>query len=260
MTRSRAIACCLFSVLLPLTCDAQSVLRPTPSDSGGNTRFAPAVSVRELGIPEKAKRAFQRGINRIAVKDWAGSIPEFEKAIKAFGNLYEAYYKIGIARLELHQIDAAGSALRKAIELSEGKYAAAFFGLGLVLSASGQYQDAAVAVRSGLTLAPMDAGGHCTMAWILYSSRRIAEAEQSAQEAVRQDPNFAMARLMLAEIHRTQNKGAELVEDLTIYLRLDPVGPRSGRARQALEETRQALEKARKALEYPPIATTRCLQ
>jgi len=83
------------------------------------------------------------------------------------------------------------------------------------------------------------------MAWILYNSQRINEAEQSAQEALRWKPSFAMARLMLAEIHRMPNKGPELVEDLTIYLRLDPDSARSGHARQALEETRQALEKVR---------------
>ena len=66
--------------------------------------------MRELSIPDKARRAFQKGTERIAAKDWAGSISEFEKAIKAFNNLYEAYYKIGIARLELQQVEAAEAA------------------------------------------------------------------------------------------------------------------------------------------------------
>ena len=242
MARWRLICCCCLSCLfLPLACNAQSGSRPNFPNASWDTQLAPTVSLRDLSIPDKARRAFQKGMERTAARDWAGSIPDFEKAIKAFGDLYEAYSKIGIARLHLDQIGAAGTAFRRAIELSGGTYAPAYFGLGVVLSATGEYQNAAEVVRSGLSLAPMDAGGHCTMAWILYSLQRINEAEYSAQEAVRWDPNFAMARLMLAEIHRTQNRLPELVEDLTIYLRLDPNGPRSVRAREVLDWARQAV-------------------
>ena len=242
MTRCRAIFCYCFACLfLPLAGHAQAGSWPTPSISSGDTPLAPTVSVRELNIPDKAKRAYQKGVGRIAARDWAGSIPDFEKAIKAYGDLYEAYYRIGFARLQLHQVDAAGNAFRKAIELSEGTYAPAFFGLGVVFSAAGEYQEAAEVVQSGLNMAPMDAGGHCTLAWILYSLQRINEAEYSAQQAVRWNPNFAMARLMLAEIHRTQNKLPDLIEDLTIYLRLDPNGPKSVLARQLLDKAQPAV-------------------
>jgi tetratricopeptide (TPR) repeat protein len=246
MTGSRAVAWCSLScLLLPLVCRAQSQSRWTNSSSAAGANFGGTVSVRELSIPDKARRAFQKGTERIAAKDWAGSISEFEKAIKAFNDLYEAYYKIGIARLELQQSEAAEAAFRKAIEVSEGNYAPPFFGLGLVLSNAGQYQQAEEAVRAGLHLAPMDAAGHFTMAWVLYMAQRIAEAEGSAQEAVRRNPNFAMAHLLLAQIHRRQNKLLALVEDLNTFLRLDPDGPRSSSAREARDKAERTLEQKR---------------
>jgi tetratricopeptide (TPR) repeat protein len=156
MRGSRAIAfCCLSFLILPLSSRSQTRLSDT--DATANGTFSPTVSVRELSIPDKAKRAFRKGAERLAKKDWAGSIEEFQKAIAAFGDLYEAYYKIGIAQLQLQRSGEAATSLRKAIELSEGQYAPPLFALGLALSNLGQHADAEAAVRAGLTLEPMDA-------------------------------------------------------------------------------------------------------
>jgi tetratricopeptide (TPR) repeat protein len=241
MTGTRAIASCCFSCLiLPLVCCSQSRLTNGATSSAGG--LGATVSVRQLSIPEKARQAFNKGTERLAAKDWVGCIPEFQKAIKAFDDLYEAYYKIGIARLELRQSEEAEAAFRKAIEFSEGHYAPPLFGLGLVLSNTGQYEDAEAAVRAGLNIEPMDSAGHFTMAWVLYMAQRTAEAENSAREAVRRNPNFAMAHLLLAQIHRRQDKLPALVEDLNTFLRLDPDGPRSTGARAARDEAQRALE------------------
>ena len=91
-------------------------------------------SVHELQIPEKARNACNKGTERLAAKDAAGSIPEFQKAIEAFPGYYEAYAKLGAAELDLEQWSAAESAFRKSMELSEGRYAPADFGLGLILA------------------------------------------------------------------------------------------------------------------------------
>jgi tetratricopeptide (TPR) repeat protein len=245
MTGSRFAVCCLAFLTLPPVSSAQSNLTSNiPSNAMGPS---PTVSARELQIPEKARKAFQKGTQRLAAKDWAGSIPEFQKAIKAFADLYEAYYKIGLAQLELQQREEAETAFRRAVELSEGRYAPALFGLGLTLSVAGEYADAQAAVRAGLDLEPLDPAGNFAMAWVLYAAQRIAEAEKSAQQAVRYNPDFAMAHLLLAQIHMRQNKQADLVNDLDAFLRLDPNGPRSAGARVIRAQAQRALEQEREA-------------
>jgi tetratricopeptide (TPR) repeat protein len=242
MTESRAIACCLLSCLmLPLKCHAQSQLAnghpSTPKYVNGSM-----VSARDLRIPEKARKAFYRGTQRMAARDWSGSIPEFEKAIKAFADLYEAYYKIGIAELELQQGPQAETAFRRSIELSAGRYAPALFGLGLTLSHGGKFAEAESVVRAGLDLEPLDAAGHFTMAWVLYAGEKIGEAEKSALQAVQYNPDFAMAHLLLAQIHRRQNNQQAVVADLDAFLRLDPDGPRSSQARAVRAAAQSALQ------------------
>src|SRR4030081_1619595 len=71
------------------------------------------VSVRELSIPPKAVHALQNGVELLAKKDAARSLPQFQRAIAEFANFYEAYYKMGVADLKLWRIADAEQALRK---------------------------------------------------------------------------------------------------------------------------------------------------
>jgi tetratricopeptide (TPR) repeat protein len=205
--------------------------------------LAPTVSVHELQIPEKAREAYNKGIQRFAQKDWAGSVVEFQRAIAAYHHFYEAYYKIGLANLELRLSADAEAAFRKSIELSDGHFAPALFGLGLTLGNDKQFDDALAFIRAGLGLDPTSARGNFTLAWVLYTADRIAEAENSARQAVLYSPDFAMAHLLLAQIHRRQNKEAAMVEDLDAYLRLDPDGPRSAGVKAVRDATTRSLSR-----------------
>src|SRR5882672_1082202 len=100
MTGTRAtVSFCLCCFLIPVVSAGQS--RPIKGDQASAGKFrSPTVSLRELSVPDKARKAFSRGTQLFAARDWTASIAEFQKAIKAFGDLYEAYYKIGIAQLE----------------------------------------------------------------------------------------------------------------------------------------------------------------
>src|SRR5258708_32898023 len=79
------------------------------------------VSVRELSIPPKALRAFQKGVELLAKKDAARSVPQFQRAIAEFANFYDAYYKMGVADLNLSRIADAQQTLLQSIELSGGR-------------------------------------------------------------------------------------------------------------------------------------------
>src|ERR1700733_1372435 len=101
----------LACICVPLNLSAQSQTSPYE------------VSVRELKIPPRAKRAFEQGLERLAKKDPEGSLTNFEQAIAEFAGYYEAYDRIGAADLKLWRIPEAEQAFRKSIELSVGQYA-----------------------------------------------------------------------------------------------------------------------------------------
>jgi tetratricopeptide (TPR) repeat protein len=243
MTGSRLVAFgCFTFMTLPVLSFGQSRFDNHGVSAPDN--FPATVSVHELKIPEKARTAYNKGAQRFASKDWAGSIAEFQRAIAAYREFYEAYYKIGLADLELKLSADAETSFRKSIELSQGRFAPALFGLGLTLGNQKQFDDALAFIRTGLGLEPTSPRGNFTLAWVLYSANRVDESEKSAREAVLYSPTFAIAHLLLAQIHRRQNNSVAMVEDLDTYLRLDPNSPRSIGVRAVRDQARRALDQA----------------
>ena len=238
MTFRLMASCCLVCLLVPVA----SLAQPKNTKTGGLGNSPDAtVSVHQLRIPDKAKFAFNKGSQKLAAKDYLGSIAEFEKAIAAYDGFYEAYYKIGIANLEMQASETAEAAFRKSIALSESKYTPPLFGMGLALASQKKYADAETYVRTGLQIEPTSASGLLALGWVLLSEQRVVEAEKAAREAVLYNPNLAMAHLLLAQIHRRQNNSAGMVDDLDAYLRLEPEGPRSHALRTSRDAAQHSL-------------------
>jgi tetratricopeptide (TPR) repeat protein len=215
---------------------------------------SPKISARELRVPSKAVKHFNKGTQLLADKDAGASIAEFQKAIKAFPDFYEAYYKIGIAELSLqHEAEAQG-AFEKAIDLSHGRYPPADFGVGIALCLQGQFAEAESAIRRGLDLDSVDADGYFTLAWVLFSAGILPDAEKNARQAVLLKADFASAYLLLAQIHLRQGDTLALVSDLDAYLRLDPKGPHSAQATEVRAQAEQLLMKQRRSV--PVFANT----
>jgi tetratricopeptide (TPR) repeat protein len=252
MHRSRMISSCLLAVFaLPLICFAQ----PQPQTSAAPPRSTSSeISARELRIPGKARKSFNKGTTLLAEKNSAASIPEFQRAIKAFPNFYEAYYKIGIAELSLRHHGEAQAAFEKSIEVSHGRYPPADFGLGIALCLQQQFADAESAIRRGLDLDPAEAEGYFTLAWVLLNAARVPDAEKSARQAILLRADFADAYLLLGQIHLRQGNTSALVSDLDAYLQLDPSGPRSTEATAVRTQAQRLLAKQRSAV--PVVAGT----
>jgi tetratricopeptide (TPR) repeat protein len=240
MTRFRAISSFFLALLtLPLLCSAQSDVKRNDLPPGSASY---TVSARELRIPEKALKSFNKGTQFLGAKDAARSIPEFEHAIKAFPGFYEAYYKLGIAHLDLQHGAEAQAAFGKSIELSDARFAPPYFAMGLALCNENLLGEAETTIRVGLGLDPNDAAGNFTLAWVLFTGSRLADAEKSARLAIQRSANFAMAHLLLAQIHRQQHNFLELVTDLDAYLKIEPNGPRSDAARIVRTQAQHVLD------------------
>ena len=200
-----------------------------------------AVSVHELGIPDKAREPYNKGVRQLDAADWLGSIPNFQRAIKSFPTFYEAYSGLGGAELSMQSWDSAEAAFRKSIELSRGTFAPAHFGLGVIFCHRNQFADAEATIRDGIELDPADAHGHFSLAWVLYAMGRLPEAERSAHEAILYKPTFPDPYFLLAQIHLLQRNPSAEIEDLNGCLKVDPNGPLSARARAERSEAQRSL-------------------
>jgi len=198
-----------------------------------------AVSVRELRIPGKARNAFEKGLERLAKNDPVGSRTQFERATAVFPDYYEAHYHMGVADLRLGREEDAAQAFQKAIDLSGGHYAWAQFALGLLLCRRGEYAEAETVIRKGLDVDGSPATGHLFLSVALFRLNRLEEAERSALEALLRRPGFALAYLVLADVHGGRGEYARQLQDLDAYLKFEPDGPASKWVREVREVVRR---------------------
>jgi Flp pilus assembly protein TadD len=214
------------------------------------------VSARELSIPHKAHDAMQKGLNLLYAKsDYPGSVKQFERAVEAYPDYYEAYTQIGVANMKLHDVDASEQAFRKAIDISHQQYVDALFWLATLLSDADRFTDAEPLARKAVEVNANSWQAHEELARALLGLNRAAEAETTALEAVKLQSQNANLRLLLANIHIALQNNVALLDDLNTYLKLAPTGSFAAQARQQRDEVQHDLENS-KASPVAPSAVS----
>jgi len=205
----------------------------------------PAVSVRDLSIPQKAQDFMKKGLSLLYDKaDYRGSIEQFQSAIREYPNYYEAYAEVGMAYTRLGDAPNAEQALRKSIDLSNQRYTDAYLMLSTLYSDGKRFADAEPMARKGSELEGNSWQGHYELARALHGLGRDAEAEPQALAAEQLQPDRPEIRLMLVDIHIRLHNYPLVLEDVNAYLRLEPNGPASDQVRRLREQVQQALQKA----------------
>ena len=220
---------------------APLLVRLRKNNSVASPSAASSVSVHELSIPANARKSFAKGDRLLAAHDPAAGIAEYQRALKSFPDYYEAYYKIGLAEIEREHGPEAEAAFRKAIELSDGRFASALSGLSLMLCVERRFAEAAATARRNLELDETDSTGHYALGLAFYAMGQLPEAEKEVLEALRYRPKFPESYLLLAQVHARQNNPAAVVADLDAYLKLDSAGPRAEKARTIRAGAQNAL-------------------
>ena len=198
------------------------------------------ISAHQLQVPKKARADYEKGFRLLEDKNNpAGSIPAFEKAVKEFPSYYEAYTELGIANYHLSKVPEAEAALKKAIELSDGKYLQPLYLLADLYNSQGKYQEAEPLARQAIALDNSGWNSFFELARSLVGLKRASEAETSALRARDLAPQNPQVYLVLANVHVLQQNYPAAVQDFDAYLKLVPNGQSSDAARR----TRDKLQK-----------------
>jgi Flp pilus assembly protein TadD len=216
-----------------------------------NTKSTGAVSVHELGVPQKAHEEYEKGLNLLYAKsDYRGAIAQFQRAIKDFPDFYEAYAQEGGAYMSLGELVSAEEAFMKSIELSSSQYPDALLMLSGMLNNAKRFAEAEAMARKGVTLDPTSWHGHLELARAHLGLKQLEDAEKDATEARDLKPTEPSVYLTLANIHIQRNDRPALLKDLDGFLKLVPTGPQAEQARKSRDELQAALNEA---AAQPPI-------
>jgi tetratricopeptide (TPR) repeat protein len=231
------------SVLLGGSPSVTIVLRkadsPQPATSGKT------ISVHQLSVPAKAQEAFQSG-QKLLQHDAqpAKSIAEFERAIQIFPSYYEAYAEIAVADYRLNKFQDSEAALRKAIDLSSGKYSDAVVLLAELCNDQRRFQEAETFARQAVALDESSWHAHFALARALVGLQRGEEAEASAAKSRDLKPDNSQVFLVLANAHMLEHHYYAVVQDFDAYLKLEPQGPQSENIRERRERLQKELHDA----------------
>jgi tetratricopeptide (TPR) repeat protein len=207
-----------------------------------NAPLSPAVSAHFLALPQKAQQAYQKGMQRLYDnKDLKGGLEFFQRSVSAAPNCYEAYCEIGVIHAHLKQFADAENAFRKSIELSDGNFVRADVGLAGVLSNTGRYAEAEPVARKATELNPNMWEALLELARADVGLGHWDAAEKNALAARKINSSAAPLHLLLANIHIHKTDYQAASDDLETFLRIDPDGPQSPKARTTLDEIRKKL-------------------
>ena len=221
--------------------DGLTIYLRKPAETTPNP-LSPTVSAHFLGLPQKAQEAYQKGIQRLyEKKDLPGSLKLFQLAIKEAPDCYEAYREVGVIHAHLKQFADAESAFRKSIDLSHETFVQAYVGLAEVLSNTGRYGEAEPVASRAVELQPDMWEDLMELARAEVGLGKWDEAEKNALAARRVNISAAPLHLLLANIHIHKADYQSAAEDLETYLRIQPDGPSSEKARSTLDEVRKTV-------------------
>lgn len=224
-------------LIFPIASAAQNGLTETRAP------IAPkyVVSVQELKMSSKARKAFETGAKLLNKGNAAESLSYFNAALAEYPQDYKAYYDVGLAQYKLGHTAEAEQAFQKSIDLTGGGFAPPQFGMGMVLCQEQDLQRAEAVLQRGLELEPGSAVGKYFLGWAQFGLNHLVEAERSVQQALLRKANFADAYFLLARIHLRQHNSPAVVHDLEAYLKLNPHSAGSEQARALLQSTKQTM-------------------
>ncbi|MGH9860272.1 MAG: tetratricopeptide repeat protein [Candidatus Acidiferrales bacterium] len=190
------------------------------------TRPRAAISVRELSIPESARRSYDRSRTELLeTMDSEAALSHLRKAIADYPDYYEAWYLLGVAYIMQKESGEAEAALRKSMAMSAERFAPPLLALASLYSDARRYGEAEPLAAQALALDDSLWYTHYELARARFRLGRAAEALPSARVVARKRPGYARGRLLLALIQAQLNRYQDALTHLDAYLLLAPNAP-----------------------------------
>ncbi len=201
------------------------------------------VDQRQLLIPEKARKEFEKGARDVIGErpDPESGLKHLRKAVELYPDYYEAYSLMGTAYMDQQKWPEAEEALQQSLKLND-RYAASYFALGAMYNRQGKPAEAATILEKGLEIEDKGWSGHLELAQSCLSLNQAQKAEDHARRAHELAPKFPLVHVVLANalLRRHDLKGAR--QEYQHYLDSAPQGPLAGQVRGVMEKIDVALK------------------
>ncbi len=197
------------------------------------------LSVRELRIPDKARKSFEKGIHELYENRRPDrSLRHLREAIDLYADYDEAYVQLALAYLHQRQYTEAQAVIEKATGVNPGN-ARAYMVLGTLQNQQGRAEEAVQSLQGAHELDPHAWQVHYELGKSLLQLGRVDEAYEHARHALQLNGQGPALHLLVYNLCIRRGDYQAALAQIDEFVKLYPAHP----AAQKLVEKKEALRR-----------------
>lgn len=199
---------------------------------------SPDISVSKLDLkaPGNARKEYGKGYLQLLRKDLQGAIDHLARAVSIYPSFVAAHNALGIAYLNLGQIQQARDEFARAIALDD-HLPNSYLNLGCAQLELQQYPEAVESLKKASSIAPLDVPVLTALTYAEFKNRDYPAVIATARHVHNhKHQDAALVHLLAAGAWEAQHNLNEAQGEMDILLGEDPKSPLSGQFRQILDQ------------------------
>ncbi len=196
------------------------------------------VSMTSMMAPKDARKAFDKGLEALKKKkdDEAGK--EFQKAVTAYPQYAEAWFRLGALQMNRQEVEAARKSFAQAIA-ADPKLVSPYVDLALLDARENKWKETADSTAKAIRLDPVDFPVIFNLdALANYNLQNFDAAEKSAVQLQKLDTQhrYPLGTRILAAILADKKDYSGAAQQLRMFLKFAPPGKEADEARGQLQQ------------------------
>lgn len=218
-----------------ITQDVPVAARHTQGSDPMQMAGAPSViSVEDLRMPANAAKEFAKANRLIEKQDWEKACEHMRKGLAAYSTYAAGYNNLGAAYVRLGNVPQAREAFQTAMDLDD-HLVAAYVNLARVRIIDKDYPGAESLLQKAVGLGPQDTDELFLLAYAELTNRHLDDAIRTSQKGhAMQLKHHAFLHLVAGNAFEQQNKIADSIKELQLYVNEEPNGPRVEMVKNAI--------------------------
>ena len=199
---------------------------------------SPDISVSKLDLkaPGNARKEYGKGYLQLLRKDLQGAIDHLARAVSIYPSFVAAHNALGIAYLNLGQIQQARDEFARAIALDD-HLPNSYLNLGCAQLELQQYPEAVESLKKASSIAPLDVPVLTALTYAEFKNRDYPAVIATARHVHNhKHQDAALVHLLAAGAWEAQHNLNEAQGEMDILLGEDQKSPLSGQFRQILDQ------------------------
>jgi len=221
-----------------------------------------SVSQLDLKAPRNARKEYEKGFLQLMRRDLQGAIDHLARATSIYPSFVTAHNALGIAYLNLGQIQQARDEFARAVEL-DGHLPGAYLNLGCAQLELQQYAEAVESLKKASSIAPLDLQLLTALTYAEFKNRDYPAVIATARHVhAHKHQNAAVVHLFAAGAREAQHDLNEALGEMETLLSEDPKSPLSGQFRQIVDQIKTeqvSLAKVKRHAADPPPSVSSAL-